>query len=289
MNRLSSSKIAIAAAVLGFAALLSGLIDVILAFDAPDTADKPNITDWLQGWGNVGGVIAGIAAAVAAAAVYLQGQRALRASETYRAEDRAEAEAAARETERRWQEEKARAQIDALFEKNERREEVAAARKTAEAAEKQLKLQRHRWAIERQYEQLQAPRAVLVVQVEPEMYEPSKLGQISVTVHNYGALPIRRVRATVHLKADDIDLEARASVMGPDKRSTLSDEFRSDPIPISQVRLIPWDLGHDSSIYSVTLRFIDAMSREWERTDNGEPVWTNPPPNYLQTVGSEFR
>ncbi|MET7967565.1 hypothetical protein [Micromonospora sp. NPDC005305] len=75
----------VAALVLSLAAISAA------TYDVPVGQEPPKITDWMQAWGSIGGVIAGLAAAGAAAFLLLHERQRAAEAERQLAEERAEA------------------------------------------------------------------------------------------------------------------------------------------------------------------------------------------------------
>jgi hypothetical protein len=160
--KLSFKILLVSTALISFAGATAGFIAIVLAYEAPASADKPNVTDWMQGWGNVGGVVVGAGAAFAAALVYRQGQRALQDAEKRRLEDLADAAEAAKQAETRWKFERAAAE-EAHDETVARMEkQIQGAERAARAMQSQFQLDRHRWIAEQEERRLEVARAVLV-------------------------------------------------------------------------------------------------------------------------------
>ncbi|NYF57878.1 hypothetical protein [Micromonospora purpureochromogenes] len=87
----TTTLILAAAAIASASALILSLAAVSAAtYDAPSGQDGPMITDWMQAWGSVGGVVAGLAAAGAAAFLLLHERERAAAAERQLAEERAE-------------------------------------------------------------------------------------------------------------------------------------------------------------------------------------------------------
>ncbi|MBC9005078.1 hypothetical protein [Micromonospora aurantiaca (nom. illeg.)] len=61
------------------------------AYRAPDGEEQPKVTDWMQAWGSIFGVVAGLGAAGAAAALFVHEQRRSEKAERQLAEERADA------------------------------------------------------------------------------------------------------------------------------------------------------------------------------------------------------
>ncbi|MCG5470922.1 hypothetical protein LADH09A_004894 [Micromonospora sp. LAH09] len=60
------------------------------AYRAPSDEEQPKVTDWMQAWGSIAGVVAGLAAAGAATALLLHEWRRAEVAERQLAEERAE-------------------------------------------------------------------------------------------------------------------------------------------------------------------------------------------------------
>jgi hypothetical protein len=286
--KLSFKILLVSTALISFAGATAGFIAIVLAYEAPASADKPNVTDWMQGWGNVGGVVVGAGAAFAAALVYRQGQRALQDAEKRRLEDLADAAEAAKQAETRWKFERAAAE-EAHDETVARMEkQIQGAERAARAMQSQFQLDRHRWIAEQEERRLEVARAVLVLLVRPDMSMAHELQGLRVQVWNYGHQPIRRVAARVHLLGENQQVLLRQSAVGPDQEALLKIEFRGSPIRVGKPVLPDWRLDLENNVYSVILRFTDAAGREWERTDNGEPTWLNPPSPSVDDLAFEL-
>lgn len=121
---------------------------------------------------------------------------------------------------------------------------------------------------------LEVARAVLVVRVSPLVIEGQGLQQINVRVKNYGAQPIRRIRAALELREGRGRYELSRSVIGPGSSDELIHKVSP---PLAVTGLPTWHVAEPSAAYIVTLCFVDSHGREWERVDNGEPKWLNPP------------
>ncbi|MBQ0982243.1 hypothetical protein, partial [Micromonospora sp. M61] len=71
--------------------VLTSMWVISASYRAPVGEDQPKVTDWMQGWGSVFGVVAGLAAAGAAAFLLLHERQRAAASERQIAEERADA------------------------------------------------------------------------------------------------------------------------------------------------------------------------------------------------------
>ncbi|MDG4787285.1 hypothetical protein O7626_15325 [Micromonospora sp. WMMD1102] len=76
----------------GVAAFVFLAFVVSMAFDPPAGTEAPKVTDWMQGWGSITGVLAGAAAAVAAAWLLVHERQQAREARKQLREERAEAE-----------------------------------------------------------------------------------------------------------------------------------------------------------------------------------------------------
>lgn len=115
----------------GVAAAFAGLIGWVLSYRPASGAEAPNVTDWMQGWGSLFGLVAATGAALAAGAVYWQGVEAVARAEARRLEDRAEAAEAAQLAEDRWRAERSEAAAAASAAEQRWRAELDQVRRAA--------------------------------------------------------------------------------------------------------------------------------------------------------------
>ncbi len=175
----------IASAACAAVAVIACLLVLGLTYRGP--AERPKITDWMQGWASIAGGVGGVVAAVFTGALLLfEIRRARQAEEDAR---QARAEAAA---------ERAQAAAD--------RARVDAAR--AEAL-------------------VLPARAVLLgspgVSGQPSL---GLISEIALPVHNFGSGPIRQVRITISSTADEGLLELKPiEVLGPGATQTASQRW----------------------------------------------------------------
>lgn len=76
-------------------ALLLSPIAISLSYRAPDGEEQPKVTDWMQAWGSLAGVLAGLLAAGAAALLLLHERKRATEAERQLDEERAEADLSA--------------------------------------------------------------------------------------------------------------------------------------------------------------------------------------------------
>jgi hypothetical protein len=136
MNRTNSLKISFKMLIrltitFGVLGVLLGLLSWVTSHKPAKTAEPPKVTDWMQGWGSLLGLLTAAAAALAAAAVYWQGVEAAARAEERRLEDRAEAAEAARLAEERWHAERKDAREAALGAERRWRAELEQTRRIA--------------------------------------------------------------------------------------------------------------------------------------------------------------
>ncbi|MBB2940660.1 hypothetical protein FB565_000364 [Actinoplanes lutulentus] len=267
----------IIAVIAGAAGVILGIIAISLAYQPSGPAESPSVTDWMQGIGNIAGVVVGIGAALAAGAVYWQGQQALAAAEEQRLADNHAAAEAARVAKERWEADREAAEKSFAATQRHMQAQIENARDAATTAEAQLSEDRRRWQSEQQETRLEYARSVIVTRVGPGMTGRGQLGEMLVVLHNFGAQPIRRVVVTVGLLQENVQLELKVPAVGPGQQYDFRENYRDSPISVSMGELPAWDVDVDSDIYSVSVTFIDAAGRRWERQNNEEPEWLNRP------------
>ncbi|KAB1922510.1 hypothetical protein F8280_18820 [Micromonospora noduli] len=81
--------LALLGALTGVAALVLSLAAISAATHSPVGPERPKVTDWMQAWGSVLGVVAGLAAAGAATALLLHERKAADEARRQLAEERA--------------------------------------------------------------------------------------------------------------------------------------------------------------------------------------------------------
>lgn len=266
--------------------ILGSTIYLALAYDPAPGADKPNATDWMQGWGSLLAVLFGALAVIAAGAVYRQAKDDARTADERWKQERAEAADTAREAEQRWKQERAEA-ADAAREAEQRwrddrkameqrwREELVEIRRSAAAAEEQLELRRQ----ERLEALLAVPLAVTATRVAvghgQRMADHSLAFGVFVGVQNAGDKPISQVHALITFKPDILSFGAVAPSIAANASRTLSWETTRDQpklISMPDVPIWDFDTADPSPFWSVAIHFTDIAGRTWRRVDNGPPV-----------------
>jgi hypothetical protein len=277
--RTSARRKYLCIAVAGGVLLTVSIFYTVLTYQPAAGADSPNVTDWMQGWGNVFGLFAGAAAAVAAGAVYLQGKDAAETAKDRWLHERKEAAEAARQAEDRWLKERteaAEAARQAEDRWNEERaaaeerwhEELAEIRRTAAATEADLEDRR----LERREAELKVPRGVFVQRVGPGMQGANLLGAVAAWVLNSNTEPIVQVSCLIKFKPDDLAFGASVPAIMGGATGELAWRSRDRPEPISLREAQVWDFDTPSELWSVTIHFTDGAGRTWRRVDNQEPT-----------------
>lgn len=184
-----------------------------LTYVPPPGTEPPKITDWMQAWGSLAGVLAGSVAAVAASWLLVHERQQSR-------EARVEAE-----------------QVGA--------------------------------------------RAVHYSSLFGTMWRSPSGGprlSIQFKVTNYGPQPARRVMAVARCpRARNTWLIFVAEILEPHDSCEGSGLFELPDVLLPPTPLTSMGIDNYLSDISLTLRFFDFNGREWERTDNGDPVRARKP------------
>lgn len=279
LNRAAWRKIMFWALLTGILLTFGSMLYLVFAYKPLKGAEAPNVTDWMQGWGSLFGLVFAAAAAVVAGAVYGQGKDAASNTEARWKQERAEAAEAARDSEERWRQELA--ETDRRWRKDreatDRRwaEERAELRRAADAAEEQAQLRR-----EEQREALLAvPRAVRLTRVAvghgQRKTDSSLAFEVFAMVHNTSDQPISNVHALITFKPDNLSFGAEKTWIDSKGSADLrwrDQDRRPQIISVSEPPIWDFDKSEGTMFWSVALHFTDAADRTWRRVDNGPPV-----------------
>jgi hypothetical protein len=123
---------------------------------------------------------------------------------------------------------------------------------------------------------LLAPRAVLVTRIGPGMQDKRKLRDVEVSIQNFGSQPVRRISAMVTVNnflagPTATQIGVRVPLLAPGEAQSRTWNCKDQPIEVPVDEAPVWDLDTDPTFWSVTINFIDAAGRAWNRVDNGEP------------------